>query len=247
MEPADTAQTVVLVVEDDEVIRELLKVLLEQAGHIVMTAADGAVGIALIEAGDVDVVVLDLMLPEVDGLDVCRRARALEQPIYLPIVMLTALADQTQRHAGFRAGADDYVTKPFNPADVVDRVQVWARVRQRLTAAHAQQLRQQALERELAEAALRERLAQDEAVLAMARTASDQLNQPLAVLLGTMELRRAGRYPANRAERLWDELEQATKDLAERVAALTRVVRYEPIESAGLPMLDLTRAQDADR
>jgi DNA-binding response OmpR family regulator len=240
----EAAETVVLVVEDDEAISELLRVLLEQAGHVVMTAADGTVGLSLIEAGDVDVVVLDLMLPETDGLEVCRRTRALDQPVYLPIIMLTALADQTQRHAGFRAGADDYVTKPFNPADIVDRVQVWAQVRQRLKQAHAERLRQQELERALAEAAFRERLAQDEAVLAMARTASDQLNQPLAVLLGILELRRAGRYQAD-PKRVWGEIEQAARDLAGRVEALTRVVRYEPIESAGMSMLDLPRAQDA--
>jgi DNA-binding response OmpR family regulator len=241
MQPSDT---IVLVVEDDEAISELLRLLLEQAGYVVLAAPDGATGLALIEAGSVDVVVLDLMLPGMDGLEICRRARAAEQEIYLPIIMLTALADQRDRHVGFRAGADDYVSKPFNPADMVDRVNVWAQVRARLKAAHEHQVREQALQRKLEQSALRERLAQDEAVLTMARTASDHLNQPLAILLGVLELHRAGRYPTRDPDQVWRELEQAAKDLAARVETLTRVVRYESVESAGLPMLDLSRAQE---
>jgi two-component system, cell cycle sensor histidine kinase and response regulator CckA len=126
---------VILVVEDDPVLAEVLGELLQHAGYTVERAADGAAGAARIEAGHIDLVLLDLMLPDVDGLELCRRARTLESDVYLPIIMLTVLGEQ-QRHAGFLAGADDYVAKPFDADDLLDRVQVWLRTRLRLRLAH---------------------------------------------------------------------------------------------------------------
>jgi DNA-binding response OmpR family regulator len=127
------------VVEDDAVLGSVVCDLLEHAGY----APDGGAGVARIEAGGVDLVLLDLMLPDVDGLELCRRARLIESDVYLPIIMLTVLGE-TQRHAGFLAGADDYVAKPFDSGDLLDRVQVWLRTRERLRIAHLRLLEESA-------------------------------------------------------------------------------------------------------
>ncbi len=123
---------VVLVVEDDPTIREVVQALLESAGNAVLSVPDGSAAVDRVQAGGVDLVVLDLMLPDVNGFELCRRLRAQEQSTYLPIIMLTALNAEADRHAGFAAGADDFITKPFEAADLLDRVDVWLRTRRRL-------------------------------------------------------------------------------------------------------------------
>jgi len=82
------------------------------------------------------------MLPDVDGLELCRRVRARGGEVYVPIIMLTALSGAAQRHEGFSAGADDYVLKPFSAEDLLDRVQVWLQARQRLQNARDRVLRE---------------------------------------------------------------------------------------------------------
>ncbi len=133
------------------------------------------------------------------------------------------------------------MTKPFDAADLLDRVAAWLHARERLKAAHDRLVAEQARLRKLEQRALRERLAQDEAVLAMARTASHELNQPLTVLLGILELWEAGYYsPGDLRARL--ELQAAANDLATRIEKLGRVVRYETTEMAGYRLVDLARA-----
>jgi two-component system response regulator ResD len=128
-------RSVVLVVEDDQIVRTLLCELIARAGYTAETAEDGPSGLARIAAGGVDLVLLDMMLPGMDGLEVCRQVRAQETGGYLPILLLTALVNDELRRDGFAAGADDYITKPFDPDDVHDRVQVWVAMSQRLRAA----------------------------------------------------------------------------------------------------------------
>jgi CheY-like chemotaxis protein len=101
------------------------------AGYEVETAEDGGTALDRLDA-DIDLLLLDVMLPGLDGFEVCRRVRAAETDQHLPVIMLTALASDAQRHAGFAAGADDYLTKPFNNQELLDRVQVWLAARQRL-------------------------------------------------------------------------------------------------------------------
>ncbi|HEY7060529.1 MAG TPA: response regulator [Chloroflexota bacterium] len=133
MESTDEgAPPVVLVVEDDTTIREVLQALLESVGDVVAAAHDGTTALERMKAGDVDLVVLDLMLPDLNGLELCRRLRAPEDSTYVPIIMLTALNSEADRHAGFAAGADDYVTKPFEAEEFLDRADVWVRTRRRL-------------------------------------------------------------------------------------------------------------------
>lgn len=229
----------VLVVEDDPAIRDIVTQTLELAGYRVETAADGVAGLARIESGGLDAVVLDLMLPFLDGLELCRRVRSHEHGVYLPMIMLTALGEPAQRHAGFAAGADDYICKPFDADDLLDRVNVWVQVRQRLQASHEHLLAEQQRARQLAE-----RVARDEAVMAMARTASDQLNQPLTILLGLLELRRCGHGSVADTDVLLARVEKAADDLAARTRALGHAVRYETRDIAGIRFIDLARAQE---
>lgn len=112
----------VLVIEDEADIRELVRVNLEAEGFTVVEAADGEFGLALVRRERPAVVVLDLMLPGLGGLEVCRRIRAAGETAQVPIVMLTARAAETDRIVGLELGADDYVTKPFSPRELVARV-----------------------------------------------------------------------------------------------------------------------------
>jgi DNA-binding response OmpR family regulator len=110
----------VLVVDDDDTVASVVVNYLERAGHTTRQLGDGREAIDAIEAKQPDLVVLDLMLPGVDGLEVCRRVRA-DYP-EVAVVMLTALAEPDDRIAGLEVGADDYVTKPFSPRELVLRV-----------------------------------------------------------------------------------------------------------------------------
>lgn len=237
-------QATILVVEDDALVCDVLQELLTREGYAVECVPDGAAGLMRVAAGGIDLVLLDVMLPGVNGIELCRQLRASEPAVYLPIIMLTAVAGERERHAGFEAGADDYVTKPFDATDLLDRVRVWVRTRERLEENHERLLAQQARLRELEQRALRERLAQDEAVLAMARTASHELRQPLTYLLGALELWEAGRCSPATYPTLQRELQEAANDLAARVESLSRVVRYETAEVSGYCMIDLERAQE---
>ncbi|MFE0025455.1 response regulator transcription factor [Amycolatopsis sp. NPDC059021] len=109
----------VLVVDDDETVRDVVRRYLEVAGFTVDMAGDGAEGLAKFASQEPDLVVLDVMMPGVNGLEVCRRLRQLSQ---VPIVMLTALGEEENRIAGLQLGADDYVTKPFSPKELALRV-----------------------------------------------------------------------------------------------------------------------------
>jgi len=109
----------VLVVDDDPTVREVVVSYLRAGRHEVDEAGDGERALALMRERPADLVVLDLMLPGIDGLEVCRRLRRASN---VPVIMLTALGDETDRVVGLALGADDYVTKPFSPRELVLRV-----------------------------------------------------------------------------------------------------------------------------
>ena len=109
----------IVVVDDDPTVADVVGRYLVRDGHTVECVHDGAEALRRIAENRPDLVVLDLMLPGIDGLEVCRRLRE-RWPI--PVVMLTALGDETDRLAGFEIGADDYVTKPFSPRELAMRV-----------------------------------------------------------------------------------------------------------------------------
>ncbi|MFC7359156.1 response regulator transcription factor [Nocardioides astragali] len=109
----------VLVVDDDATVREVVVDYLRNAGHEVHEAADGAGALDAVRQGETDLLVLDVMMPGLDGLEVCRRLRLHSD---VPIVLLTALGSEQDRVVGLEIGADDYVTKPFSPRELVLRV-----------------------------------------------------------------------------------------------------------------------------
>ena len=110
----------ILVVDDEASIRELLAFNLKKNGYHVETAADGRD--ALAKAPKADLVLLDIMLPEIDGLEVCRRLKSSPQTSGIPIIMLTAKAEEIDRVLGLEMGADDYVVKPFSMRELIARV-----------------------------------------------------------------------------------------------------------------------------
>ena len=107
----------VLVVDDDAHLREVARFALARAGHAVELAADGALALERIARGGIDLIVLDVLMPELDGLSLCRRLRG-----QVPIVMLSSRGEETDRVLGLELGADDYLAKPFSPRELVARV-----------------------------------------------------------------------------------------------------------------------------
>jgi len=112
----------ILVVDDDKQIVRLVQSYLEQAGYAVLTAYDGATALRTIRTERPDLVVLDLMLPDQDGWSITRTVRADASQASLPIIMLTARIEDTDKIVGLEIGADDYIAKPFNPRELVARV-----------------------------------------------------------------------------------------------------------------------------
>jgi len=109
----------VLIVDDEPNIREVVGLYLRRDGHDVVSAADGEEALNLFRRADPDLVVLDLMLPKLSGLEVCRRMRAERR---VPLIMLTARGEEEERIVGLSLGADDYVVKPFSPRELAARV-----------------------------------------------------------------------------------------------------------------------------
>jgi DNA-binding response OmpR family regulator len=112
----------VLIVEDDKNIAKLVHYNLEKAGYACLVAYDGLQALELLDKEKVDVIVLDIMLPTVDGLEVCKRIKQNPKRSYIPIIMLTAKGEEVDRIVGFELGADDYVVKPFSPRELVLRI-----------------------------------------------------------------------------------------------------------------------------
>ena len=117
----------ILIIEDDRDIAELVRRYLEKAGFSVEVNASGREGLATLTSRPPDLLVLDLMLPHLDGAEVCRVARSTPATALIPIIMLTARAEEAERIAGLEIGADDYIAKPFSPNELVARVRALLR------------------------------------------------------------------------------------------------------------------------
>ncbi|UVI32354.1 response regulator transcription factor [Paenibacillus spongiae] len=109
----------ILIVDDEERIRRLLKMYLEKEGYMIEEAEDGESALRLASNSDFDLILLDVMLPGIDGIEVCSRLRQVKAT---PVIMLTAKGEEMNRVQGFEVGADDYVVKPFSPREVIYRV-----------------------------------------------------------------------------------------------------------------------------
>ena len=123
MSDAQPANDTVLLIEDEEDVLDLVRHSLTKAGFRVLVAADGLSGLKTAAEGRPDAIILDLMLPEMRGEDVCRELKSRETTAAIPVIMLTAKAQPKDRVAGLELGADDYVVKPFSPRELVLRVQ----------------------------------------------------------------------------------------------------------------------------
>jgi DNA-binding response OmpR family regulator len=115
-------KTRALLIDDDQRLSALVSEYLTQHDFDVQVAGDGERGLSVLERGQFDVVLLDLMLPGIDGLEVCRRLRARPETARLPVLMLTAKGDDVDKIVGLELGADDYLAKPFNPRELLARV-----------------------------------------------------------------------------------------------------------------------------
>jgi two-component system alkaline phosphatase synthesis response regulator PhoP len=116
---ASSSTQTVLVVEDESSIASFVSLYLKNAGYTVRTAANGSDALTQSAKGDASLIILDLMLPDIDGIEVCRRIRKTSD---VPILMLTARDEDVDKIIGLEVGADDYLTKPFNPRELVARV-----------------------------------------------------------------------------------------------------------------------------
>jgi DNA-binding response OmpR family regulator len=121
------ARRTILVVEDDATLRDTVAYNLRGEGYAVIAVADGVTALQAIGDNNVSLVLLDLMLPRLNGLDVCRQLRAHQETAHLPILMLTALGDEADKVVGLELGADDYVTKPFSWKELRARVRALLR------------------------------------------------------------------------------------------------------------------------
>ena len=118
----ENPQPVALVVDDDERSRKLMEIVLGIEGYRVVTAASGARALEMIAAQPPDVALVDCVMPGMDGMELCRRVRLLPQAASLPLVMLSGMDGAESRRAALSAGADDFVVKPFDRADLRDRL-----------------------------------------------------------------------------------------------------------------------------
>jgi two-component system, OmpR family, response regulator len=138
----------ILVVDDDQHIREVVSFALGQAGHSVVEARDGAEALRAFAGGGFDLVILDIVMPEADGLEVCRKIRGNSTT---PIVFVSSRDDELDRILGLELGADDYITKPFSPRELLARVKaVLRRTQQVATQAPSELVRHGPLEMDLA-------------------------------------------------------------------------------------------------
>lgn len=113
------AKQKILIADDEAQIREILRIYFEKEGFDVIEAEDGAAAILKVQSEKPDILLLDIMMPVLDGIEVCKQVRKMSD---LPIIMVTAKDDDDDRIAGLEIGADDYITKPFNSREVVARV-----------------------------------------------------------------------------------------------------------------------------
>jgi CheY-like chemotaxis protein len=112
----------ILIVDDDPVIQKLLSVNFEMEGYLVLTANDGVEGLEKAQSELPDLVLVDVMMPRMDGLEAAHRLKSDPATKHIPVVLLSAKAQSTDVHGGLEAGADDYVTKPFDPLELLDKV-----------------------------------------------------------------------------------------------------------------------------
>src|SRR5262245_32990041 len=204
---------VVLAVDDEAESVAMIRTALRPMNDAVESALGGAAGLARLEQGGVDLVLLDLGLPDMGGLAWCRAVRARAQAGYLPLIMLTGLVSEADRHAGFAAGADDYVAKPFHVQELRDRVGAWMRTQRYLGQVHAQQ---------------QEQVAEERAALAVAVETTHDLTRLLMLLLDLLAAWEQSVPSAEEAARLRSQFQDAALALAARINLIRHEAQRHP-------------------
>jgi len=223
---APARRPTILIVEDDASTRALLQACLAAEGYAVEQAVTAATALTLVAHVEFDLIVLDLGLPDLDGIQLCRLLRAQQREVYVPIIMVTAATDEAQRRAGFAAGVDDYVTKPFRVAELRDRARVWVQAHLRLKASQ-ERLRREHQALRASERQLRELLGAKNALL---QEIHHRVKNNLALISTLVDLQAASVTDRQAA--------QAFLDIRRRIKAMALVheARYEP---GGLPVIDI--------
>ena len=234
-----------LVVEDEPAAADVLQTVLRDAGYQVEHAADGATALARVNSGEFTLALVDLVLPDMDGLELCRQIRTAAAPgsIYFPIIIVTARGTAAERRAGFAAGASDYVLKPFDPGELLGRVDVWIHVSAEFQAREAALREQQAARQEAERRALTARL---EGVLLAAREITARLNNDLQAPVSIIDLLLEEPRPFPPPWPEWmglakQSLDQATLHLRQ----LQQIVRVETKQTPLGLALDLQRSSES--
>jgi len=199
----------ILIVEDDEAIGNVLGILLSAEGYRVTCVRSGEAGLERLVPGGYDLVVLDVMLPGLGGLEFCQKVRMASGPVYTPILMISALCRSADKRAGFESGADDYLPKPFDPDELRARVNVWANVCRRMRAAEA---------------------AKAQVLRHLMRSLPSDVDRSLAEIIAAAERLCGESTDLSEAKRCGERILRAARELA----ALPQAVRaMEHIASAG--------------
>ncbi|OGW04871.1 MAG: hypothetical protein A2889_04525 [Nitrospinae bacterium RIFCSPLOWO2_01_FULL_39_10] len=214
----------ILVVDDDKKLTLLVRGFLEKEKYKVSEAYSGRMALDAIKEAKPDLIILDIMMPEMDGIEACKRIKADKDTKMIPVIMLTSMSNVRDKVQGLNAGANDYITKPFNPEELIARVKA--------------QLRIKFLENELL------RKEEVEAVVKMGIATAHEINNPLTVIIGNLELLLIKKENLSEEDstNLNSILESAMriKEIVSKMINITRVVETEYAQ--GKKMIDLWKS-----
>jgi DNA-binding response OmpR family regulator len=214
----------ILVVDDDKKLTLLVRGFLEKEKYNVTEAYSGRMALDVIKEAKPDLIILDVMMPEMDGIEACKRIKADNNTKMIPIIMLTSMSGVKDKVQGLEAGANDYITKPFNAEELIARVKA--------------QLRIKFLENELL------RKEEVEAVAKMGIATAHEINNPLTVIIGNLELilLKKENLSDETIENLNSILDSALriKEIVSKMINITRVVETEYAQ--GKKMVDLWKS-----
>ncbi|MBF0169873.1 MAG: response regulator [Nitrospinae bacterium] len=220
-------QQKILIVDDDPNIALLVQMALSKnRDYVTDIASDGLQALAKVAASPPDLILLDIMMPGMDGFEVCRRIKGDEKTRLIPVIMITAKSEIADKLKGIEIGANDYITKPFNPEELLARVQAHLRIK--------------TLEGEVS------KKKELEAVLKMAVTLQHEINNPLTGIIGNLELLTdwSDMDDGERSSAVRDALalSMRVKDIVIRMGNLTKLVSTQYVP--GSEMIDLNRSTE---
>lgn len=214
----------ILVVDDDKKLTLLVRGFLEKEKYQVAEAYSGRMALDAIKEAKPDLIILDIMMPEMDGIEACKRIKADKDTKMIPVIMLTSMSNVKDKVQGLNAGANDYITKPFNPEELIARVKA--------------QLRIKFLENELL------RKEEVEAVVKMGIATAHEINNPLTAIIGNIELvlMKKENISEENVTNLNSILESALriKEIVSKMINITRVVETEYAQ--GKKMIDIWKS-----